>query len=147
MPPIGPWRAATTPRLVRSLPDDGVVLYQGSLPTGPSSVPDPDLFVVRAGARPVRELGQRLIAWASDDVLLVVEVSDTSLTTDLTTTKAEIYAEAGYPTYWVVSPDAVALFTQPGPRGYASRTEFVPGDQLPVPYVAAASLDVASLLG
>ena len=145
MVPVAPWHAATTPRLIRSLPDDGVVFYQGTLPSGPSSVPDPDLFVVRAGAQPAVELGQRLVGWNPADVVLVVEVSDSSLRTDLTT-KSEVYAAAGYPTYWVVSRDAITVFTDPGPRGYATRGEYLPQEQVPVPY-GDLEIDVARLLG
>lgn len=146
MPPIGPWLATTTPRLIRSLPAHDVVLYQGTLPAGPASVPDPDLFVLSSTAQPARALGQRLVAWDPADVLLVVEVSDTSLSNDLTI-KAAIYAAAGCPTYWVISPDAVTVFSQPGSSGYAERAEFTAGDRLRVPYAPDVSLDVTRLLG
>lgn len=50
--------------------------------------------------------------------LLVVEVAVTSQHYDLS--KAEVFAQAGIPTYWIVDVPArqVLAYTDPGPHGY-----------------------------
>jgi Uma2 family endonuclease len=55
------------------------------------------------------------------DILLVVEVSDSTLDYDLNT-KAPLYAAAGIPECWVVDVNARTLHrhTQPGATGYQS---------------------------
>lgn len=66
-------------------------------------------------------------------VLLAIEIADSSKSYDLGT-KAETYAKLGVREYWVV--EAWSLVThvhrEPGPTGYASRTE-VKRDDLLVP--------------
>lgn len=81
----------------------------------------------------------------ASDVLWVVEVSVTSLRTDLGPKKAA-YARAGIPAYWVV--DAVKrgvwLFTNPVDGDYRQGT-FVPeGDPAAVP-VIGATLDTGAI--
>ena len=61
------------------------------------------------------------------------------------TTKVRIYGAAGWPVYWVVSPEAVYVHTEPTPEGYRLREEYRAGDQLPVGY-AGALLSVDELL-
>ena len=62
-----------------------------------SSMPEPDLMVVR---RDVRSYIDRLPR--AEDVVLVVEISDTSLSRDQGLKKS-IYAQAGIPCYWLVN--------------------------------------------
>jgi Uma2 family endonuclease len=62
--------------------------------------PQPDLAVVRCRAVPYREA-----EIATDDVLLLIEVAESSLAYDRST-KLRLYAEAGVAEYWVV--DAAA---------------------------------------
>lgn len=81
--------------LVRGLPDDVSVRCQGPV-TFPDSEPEPDFVVclppaVRGYAHPRPE-----------HVLLVVEVSDSSLRDDRGPALA-LYAGAGIPVYWVVN--------------------------------------------
>lgn len=58
-----------------------------------------------------------------DTVLLVVEVSDTSLSYDLKI-KAPLYARFGVREYWVIDADTreTHIHREPGPTGYPSRT-------------------------
>ena len=55
----------------------------------------------------------------AEDVLLVIEVADTSLAYDRST-KLRLYAEAGIPEYWVVdcAAETVEVHRGPGPDGY-----------------------------
>ena len=115
-----------------------------SLRSGKDSLPDPDCWVLRAGAEPARRLGSRLHEWAASDVLLVVEVSDTTVRADLSR-KAQLYGAAGFGVYWVVSPDVVYVLTGPTPEGYERRDEYRAGDRIPVAY-AGSTIAVDDLL-
>ena len=66
------------------------------------------------------------------DVALVVEVADSSLAEDRK--MAAIYGGAGVPVYWIVNlvDRQVEVYTDPGIGGYATRTDFRPGQQVPV---------------
>ena len=112
------------------------------------SEPEPDFAVARGtdddytGRHP-----------APADVLLVVEVADSSRLSDRRD-KGRLYAAAGLPVYWVVNiPDRqVEVYTDPQPAadppGYAARADFKPGDavQLTLDGVAVGSVPVADLL-
>ena len=77
------------------------------------SIPQPDAVVFRRRpnfrARPPR----------AEDVLLLVEVSDSSLAYDRNV-KMPLYAEAGIPEAWLVDLNSETLFVyrQPSPEGY-----------------------------
>lgn len=90
-------------------------------------------------------MGHKLSEWDAADVLLVVEVSDETVTLDLTT-KARLYGSAGYGTYWVVTRDALYVHTEPTPDPYRVRTELRAGDHVTVPY-ADVELAVDTLIG
>ncbi len=141
---IGDWHGATVFRVARALPVEGVTITAATLPSG-ESLPDPDCWVRPTDAEPRGDLGQRLSLWRADDVLLVVEVSDDSLFADLAV-KARVYGSAGYPVFWVVSPDQICVHTEPIPGGYVRRTEYRRGEQVPLPYTDTA-LAVDDLLG
>ena len=81
--------------------------------------------------------------------LLVVEVADTAPDRD-TTVKAELYAEAGIPEYWVLDLDGRQLLVFRDPRplpailggtAYRIRQAFGPGD--PIASLAAPNAPVA----
>jgi Uma2 family endonuclease len=107
MTPIGPQHEVIVDRLtewsLRDLPEGKVwVRVQNSIGLpGLESAPEPDLAWVRrrdySSGRPTAE-----------DVLLVIEVAETSLEYD-TGEKAELYAAAGTADYWVVDVSARAI--------------------------------------
>ena len=68
------------------------------------------------------------------DLILVVEIADTSLARDLGA-KASDYARGGIPNYWVVDlvGSAVHVMSAPGEDGYATRTIIRFGEDLAVP--------------
>lgn len=141
---VGAWHGRTAMRVARALPGDSVTLTCQSLVLA-TSVVDPDVWVRPLGAQPRSMASRRMAVWDPADVLLVVEVSDETLTADLTV-KAPLYAAAGFATYRVVGRDAVHEHTDPTPFGYRTVRQHWPGDRLPVPY-ADQSLDVAALIG
>jgi Uma2 family endonuclease len=66
-----------------------------------------------------------------EDVLLLIEVAESSLEFDKTT-KALLYAEAGVGDYWVVNLEANCLevFRDPTPAGYQSRQTLRDAEQI-----------------
>jgi Uma2 family endonuclease len=107
---------------------------------GPLSEPQPDLAVL--GRREDRYTGGHPTA---ADVLLIVEVSDSTLRYDRDV-KAELYAKHGIPELWVVDvPDRrLHVFRQPRDGRYAER--FVAEtDTLPIPTLPKR-VDLARLL-
>ena len=86
--------------------------------------------------------------------LLIVEVSDTTLAYD-TTTKAELYATAGVPEYWVLDVTGRQLFVfrdpQPlaaalGAVAYQSRVTLFPTDAVTPLHAPNVTIAVADLL-
>ncbi len=73
---------------------------QTPLVLGQATDPMPDMALLRGSAR-----GQTMHPTAAE---LVIEIADSSLTFDLTT-KAELYAAAGVPDYWVLDVDGRTL--------------------------------------
>lgn len=102
--------------MIRALPDGGAEVTTESLVLA-TSVVDPDVWVRRTAAEPVRQASARLSVWDPADVLLVVKVGDEALQADLTV-KARLYAAAGFAVYWVVSRDGVHVHTDPTGLGY-----------------------------
>lgn len=85
--------------------------------------PQPDLSLLRE--RPVAAEGPP----AAENVLLVIEVSDTSLAYDKDV-KLPLYAASGIPEAWIVdlSGRRVEVHSQPGTVGYRSIRIFAPGE-------------------
>src|SRR5262249_36117547 len=91
-----------------------------------ASKPEPDRCLARGS---IRDYARRSPEPA--DIALVVEVSDSSLGEDRK--RAEIYARAGIPVYWIVNliDGQVEVYSNPGPSGYASLEVFMPGHLIP----------------
>lgn len=104
----------------------------------PDSVPEPDLALVE---------GPPALGHHPRTALLVVEVSFSSPRIDRGV-KAELYARAGVPTYWLVDliGGAVEVRTNPGPGGYRGCEIYGPGKTVPSPAPGVTDLEVASLL-
>jgi Uma2 family endonuclease len=95
------------------------------------SAPQPDLAVVRY----VEDFHERAHP-SAEDVLLAVEVADSSLRIDLVR-KARLYAVAGVREYWVVDlgHERILVHTAPGRQGYANVRSIARGE-----VVSAAAL-------
>jgi Uma2 family endonuclease len=76
----------------------------------PTNEPVPDLIVLSRPSNEIRDANPR-----SEDLRLVVEVSDSTLRFDLTT-KAELYARAGISDYWVFDIAGRRLIVHRDPR-------------------------------
>jgi Uma2 family endonuclease len=79
---------------------------QTTLRLSPHNAPSPDIYVINA---PLKEADV-----ASEDILLVIEVADTSLTDNLTDS-ASRYARHGVREYWVVDVNAPAILVHRDP--------------------------------
>ncbi|MFZ8814039.1 MAG: Uma2 family endonuclease [Thermus aquaticus] len=115
MSPIGPKHvhkaAQLDARLQETLRGKAVVLVQSPLRLSEDSEPEPDLMVLRP---PLDRYREKLPT--PEDVLLLVEVADTSLEFDREV-KLPLYAEAGIPEVWLVNLKENLLEVYRDPRG------------------------------
>ena len=147
MAPIGSGHAAITDilagQLTRASPDELVhVRVQGPLRLDPHNEPQPDLMLLRPRRDRYRDSHP-----TAGDVLLLVEVADSSLAYDRGP-KLALYARHGVAEVWVVDLPGrtVEVCLEPGPQGYARRQQVATGEITPrlVPELA---IDVAALWG
>jgi Uma2 family endonuclease len=118
MPPISAHHAGKTNRLnrlfTRRVEDSALISVQNPLTLGKSSEPEPDLVLLKP--RPDYYEGSNP---GPADVLLVIEIADSSLSHDRDV-KAPLYAANGIPELWIVdlSNERLAVYRDPGPNGY-----------------------------
>lgn len=119
MPPIGPIHNGCTGALLMrfapALAGRAFVISQGPLSLGGQSELYPDLLILK----PRDDLYQTGHPTA-DDVLLLIEVSDTTLDFDRKT-KLPKYARAGVPLYWIVDVQHKAIHEHSDPDRFARR--------------------------
>lgn len=118
MSPIGSRHAASVMRLTQYLAEkagrQALLDVQNPVRLGEHSEPQPDISLLKpradfyAGAHP-----------GPEDVLLLIEVADTSVDYDRQV-KIPLYARAGIGEVWLVdlTENQVEVYRQPGPRGY-----------------------------
>lgn len=118
-------------RLLVKLAPLGLLVRCQSAVTFTASVPEPDVAIV-----PGPEDLYDDVRPTASDLLLVVEVSDTTLARDRGL-KQRVYARSRVPVYWIVNllDRVVEVYTDPrGGRtpAYRTRTDYRPGDSIPV---------------
>jgi Uma2 family endonuclease len=124
MAPIGKEHTAITAhlheRFVLLLAGAATVIGSGTVNLGERSAPQPDLMLLKRRADFYRA---RLPE--ATDILVLIEVSDSSLALDQGR-KLEVYAENGIPEYWIVDVGGkrVVTYLEPVGQGYARRLEF-----------------------
>jgi Uma2 family endonuclease len=98
--------------LVRDVGDAAIVSVQNPVRLDERNEPQPDLAVIRAG-------DYRESLPTPEDVLLLIEVSDTTLSHDRNV-KLPLYARAGVPEVWIVNlaNETVERHTDPSESGY-----------------------------
>jgi Uma2 family endonuclease len=103
-----------------------IVRIQSSIALGDNGEPEPDLTLLRRRADFYSESDE-----TPEDILLVVEVADTSERYDRRT-KAPLYARNGIPELWIVvlNRDRVLRYLDPSPDGYATRRIYRRGESL-----------------
>ena len=125
---------------VMTLPREFSKIFQTTLWLSDGSVVEPEAYVYRRpqGARPVRI--------RPEDLVLVVEIANTSLREDRYV-KAPLYAEARIPEYWIVNPAArqIEVYRDPADGVYTTVLVANEGDTL-APLVAPERTVVAGEL-
>ncbi|WP_295882702.1 Uma2 family endonuclease [uncultured Thiohalocapsa sp.] len=145
MPPIGPPHASMVTelqnRLMRAVGDAAVVRVQNPVRLGPHDEPEPDLAVVTP---PLAKYRTRHPEPA--DILLLIEVADSSLALDRDVKLAR-YAACGIPEAWLVDAQAGTILRchGPGPDGYRSSRALHGERTVPVPGLSDCLLDLANL--
>ena len=146
MPPIGPEHSFHTTRLTNTLPlklPSGVLLRMNEpITLGNHSEPQPDAAMVRA-----RPDGYRSAHPGPEDVLLVIEVADTSAAFDIQV-KAKLYGKVGIPEYWVIDlqEGCLRVFTEPSARGFKHLQVLERGDTVQSNSIASLTLMVKELM-
>ena len=130
MPPIGDWHAASVNRFTNSLPlllqGRAIVCVQNPMRLNDNSEPQPDIMLLR---------------WRDDfyegghpgpaDVLLLIEVADTSVDYDRSD-KLSAYARAGIPEVWIATRQdrRIEAYTEPIEGEYSNVRYAVPGESI-----------------
>lgn len=144
MTPIGPEHGGRTKRLLRLLNrlvgDRAIVCVQDPLSLDEHSQPEPDLMLLRP-----REDFYTQSHPTAADVLLLIEIADSSLARDRDV-KLPLYASAGVREVWVVDIHGrvLTIHTRPSASGYASCRTVAKLDE---PFGPGAFADVALTLG
>ena len=141
MTPIGPPHAWIVDRLnellMSRVAGEVHVRIRNPVRLGPHTEPQPDLTVARRSGSYASRHPE------SGDILLVVEVADSSLRYDRTQ-KVPRYGKAGIPETWLVDIEAgeVTINTEPGPEGYAKQQTLSRGSRLTATRVPNLALSV-----
>lgn len=143
--PIGPRHVAITNKLtqifVLGAGDSAMVSPSGSVNLGDFSEPQPDVLVLR----PRTDHDSEEIPEAAD-VLLLIEVSDTTLAYDQGKKRA-LYARYGISEYWIVDVEARCIHVHLEPAGSAYsqlRTLMIP-DSLAVQALPTIAVGLTAL--
>jgi len=120
---------------------DVFIVSQGSLYLSDHTEVKPDCYVVRGNAQRKTSPVQR------DEVLLAVEVSESSLRFDRHR-KGPLYAEAVIPEYWIVNPVArqVEVYREPVDGEYQWLKVLFEGDRMALLYRPDAEIAVSDLM-
>ncbi len=123
MAPIGPRHRMAVNRLnkwlVLGVKDAGLVSTGCMLRLNESSAPEPDVLVLKPRADDYGTANPR-----AEDVLLLIEVSDSSLAFDRGR-KLDLYARHGITEYWVVdvSGRRISIYREPAEGRYAQKSD------------------------
>lgn len=133
-------------QLDRLLGDRVVIRGQDPITLANNSEPEPDVVIARG--RDEDYLAHHPYA---EDILLVIEISDSTLSYDQTT-KLKLYAEAGILDYWIVNLNARQLerYNQPyqnaqGEFNYLSKQISLPNQSVAIPGFEDTLLDLSRI--
>jgi Uma2 family endonuclease len=146
MPPIGDEHAGLTTQLnhlvYRRGVKDALVSVQSPLVLDDHSEPEPDLMLLRFRADYYKQAKPR-----AEDVLLLIEVADSSLSYDRSV-KRPLYAQHGIAELWIVNLQdrVVEVYRDPDGRDYRDAWVARAGDRLTSQQAPALTLCVSDLL-
>lgn len=146
MPPIGKDHESVVDQLtrlfVRAVNDFAIVRVQGSVVLGPMSMPQPDLTLLKP-----RSDFYRSRRAAESDVLLIVEVSDSTLRFDRDV-KVPLYARHGIPEVWIVDlqHDRLHLYRTLRDGEYRDKISTATPDVTQIEALPQISVDLSRLL-
>lgn len=147
MSPIGSRHAACVRRLDalfnRELQGAAQVSAQNPILIDDYSQPEPDVALLKPRSDYYSEEHP-----AAGDVLLVVEVADTSVEYDRQV-KTPLYARAGVGEMWLVNlqEDAVEVYTRPESGTYRERIQLTRGDSISLTGIPGLTVTVEEILG
>lgn len=130
-------------RALRPLEDHAVLTFQNALRIDETTEPQPDVMVLKP-----REDLYRSQLPGPDDVLLLIEVADSSRSYDRSV-KLPLYAEAGIVEVWVVDlvDRVVEVHRKPQKGRYGSHDTFGPGDTVHCAAFPDVDVSVRGILG
>lgn len=146
MPPINPLHADLVDTLLHELLPQvagrAILRVQNPITLPNDSEPEPDIALVIGERHRYRERHP-----GPDEVLLLIEVADSSARHDMRT-KLPVYAEAGIPEVWIVEAERrrISVFTQPEGNGYRV-TQVVVKDGAAPTGISGVSVRVEHLFG
>jgi len=128
--------------LTRLIPDDVISSVQNPLQLSDLSEPEPDFMLLKPNAdfyssrHPI-----------ADDVLLLIEVADSSLTFDQNQ-KLRLYALHGIPEYWLIdlNNQYLEVYRKPNGEVYAEKTTLRAGDTITLSQLNEISIRMADIL-
>jgi len=147
MSPIGSSHAACVDLIAEILNEElrgrAIVRAQNPIVLDDFSEPQPDFAILKSQSNRYRNAHPR-----PEDVLLVIEVSDTTLDLDRRV-KMPLYARAGIPEALIFNlpEDQLEYFSQPQASGYLKHSVLKRGEEFTSTIVAGLKLDVATILG
>ncbi|HEX7956102.1 MAG TPA: Uma2 family endonuclease [Pyrinomonadaceae bacterium] len=147
MSPIGKRHAACVARLTRALTlllqHAALVWTQNPIMLDDYSEPQPDVVLLKPRADFYKNALPR-----PEDVLLVIEVSDTTLAYDRQV-KVPLYARAGVPEVWVVNlhGELVEVYANLAGGAYQTADSYGRGEELQSRSLASLRVGVAEVLG
>jgi Uma2 family endonuclease len=147
MTPIGRRHAACVDRLnemfILRLAQATIVRVQNPVELDDNSEPQPDLVLLRRRAD-FYEAGHP----QAEDILLLVEVADTTVETDRDV-KILLYANSGIAEVWLVDINAQCLevYRQPSEKGYQIIQKYYRGQTVTIQAFSEVSFTVDEVLG
>ncbi|MGZ4992398.1 MAG: Uma2 family endonuclease, partial [Methylobacter sp.] len=146
MAPIGFNHSGHINRLVKLLskliPDDVIPSVQNPLQLGDLSEPEPDFMLLKPNDDFYCSRHPN-----ADDVLLLIEVADSSLSFDQNQ-KLRLYANHNIPEYWLMNlnDSCVEIYRQPHGDCYGEKTTLRVGDSITLSQLNQITINIADIL-